>query len=72
MVPEIGLGFNSPRARIFFPLYVIIPTYLAVSLSTHMTRARGRDSHAGGGILYYSIRGPIAPSISPGFYGWTA
>jgi hypothetical protein len=28
-------------------------------------------SHAGGGMLDYSIRGPLAPSISPGFYGWT-
>jgi hypothetical protein len=32
---------------------------------------RGRDSHAGGGMLDYSIRGSLAPSISPGFYGWT-
>jgi hypothetical protein len=22
-------------------------------------------------MLYYSIRGPLVPSISPGFYGWT-
>jgi hypothetical protein len=41
------------------------------SLSTHTTRAHDRDSHARGGMLDYSIRGPLAPSISPGFYGWT-
>jgi hypothetical protein len=35
-----------------------------------MAQARGRDSHAGGGMLDYSIRGPLAPSMSPGFYGW--
>jgi hypothetical protein len=33
-----------------------------------MARARGRDSHAGGKMLNYSIRGPLAPSISPEFY----
>jgi hypothetical protein len=33
-----------------------------------MARACHRDSHAGGGILDYSIKGSIAPSISPGFY----
>jgi hypothetical protein len=29
-----------------------------------MARARGRDSHTGGGMLDYSIRGPLTPSIS--------
>jgi hypothetical protein len=36
-----------------------------------MAQARGRDSHAGGVMLDYSIRGPLAPSISSEFYGWT-
>jgi hypothetical protein len=36
-----------------------------------MARTRGHDSHAGGGILDYSIRVPLATSISPVFYGWT-
>jgi hypothetical protein len=35
-----------------------------------MARARGRDSHAEGRMLDYSIRGPLAPSIATGFYGW--
>jgi hypothetical protein len=40
-------------------------------LSTHMTRAHSRDSHAGGGMLDYSIRDSLASSISPRFYCWT-
>jgi hypothetical protein len=36
-----------------------------------MAQACGRDSHAGGEMLDYSIRAPLTPSISPGFYGWT-
>jgi hypothetical protein len=41
-------------------------------LSTHMAQAcGGRDSHARGGMLDYSIRGPLSPSILPGFYYWT-
>jgi hypothetical protein len=36
-----------------------------------MAQARGRDSHVGGEMLNYSIRGPLAHSISPRFYGWT-
>jgi hypothetical protein len=35
-----------------------------------MAQARGRDSHARGGILDYSIRGSLTPSVSPGFYVW--
>jgi hypothetical protein len=35
-----------------------------------MARTRSRDSHAGGGMLDYSIRDPLTPSISPEFYGW--
>jgi hypothetical protein len=60
-----------PPATHFLPLRVIIPTYLVISLSMHMTRAHGCDSHAGGGMLDYSIRGPLASSISPEFYSWT-
>jgi hypothetical protein len=45
-----------------------LPCYL---LSTHMAQARGRDSHARGGMLDYIIKCPLTPSISPGFYGWT-
>jgi hypothetical protein len=41
-------------------------------LRTHMARARGCDSHAGGGMLDYNIRGPLAPSISPRFFGRTS
>jgi hypothetical protein len=36
-----------------------------------MAQARGRDSHVGGEMLNYSIRDPLAHSISPRFYGWT-
>jgi hypothetical protein len=53
----------------FLPLRIIILTSLAVSLSTHMTRVRGHDSHVRGGMLDYSKRCPYAPSISHGFYG---
>jgi hypothetical protein len=42
-------------------------SHLPCLLSTHMARARGHDSHAGGGMLNYSIRGPLVPSTSPGF-----
>jgi hypothetical protein len=35
-----------------------------------MARTRGHDSHAGGEMLNYSIRGPLAPSISHKFYDW--
>jgi hypothetical protein len=38
-------------------------------LSTHA--GRSRDSHTRGEMLDYSIRGPLAPSISPRFYGWS-
>jgi hypothetical protein len=71
MVPELRSYVQFSLATYFLPLHVIIHTYLAVSLSTHMARARGRDSHTGGGMLDYSIRGPLAPFISLGFYGWT-
>jgi hypothetical protein len=40
------------------------------STGYQQARARGRDSHAGGGMLDYSIRGPLAPSISLMFYSW--
>jgi hypothetical protein len=33
-----------------------------------MIQVRDRDSHVGGGMLDYIIRGPVAPSISPEFY----
>jgi hypothetical protein len=65
-----GLGFNSPGhafssvARNNFHLPYCL-------LSTHMTRAHDHDSHAGGGMLDYSIRGSLTPSISPESYGWT-
>jgi hypothetical protein len=39
-------------------------------LSMHMARVHNRDSHIGGKMLNYSIRGSLAPSISPKFYGW--
>jgi hypothetical protein len=71
MVSELRSWVPFLSATYFLPLHVIIHTYLAVSLSTHMARACGRDSHTGGGMLDYSIRGPLAPSISLGFYGWT-
>jgi hypothetical protein len=35
-----------------------------------MARAHGCDSHTGGRMLDHSIRDPLAPSISPVFYGW--
>jgi hypothetical protein len=35
-----------------------------------MAQTCGCDLHAGGGILDFSIRGPLTPSISPRFYGW--
>jgi hypothetical protein len=35
-----------------------------------MARTRGRDSYTEGGMLDYSIRDPLTPSILPGFYGW--
>jgi hypothetical protein len=62
---------SIPLIMHFLPLCVIISTYLVVLLSTHMVRACGRDSHAGGGMLDYSIRDPLAPFISSEFYGWT-
>jgi hypothetical protein len=34
-----------------------------------MALVRGHDSHAEGGMLNYSIRDLLAPSIPPGFYG---
>jgi hypothetical protein len=37
-------------------------------LSTHMARSRGHNLHAGRGMLDYSIRDPLAPSILLGFY----
>jgi hypothetical protein len=37
-----------------------------------MAQARGRDSHAGCGMLDYSLRDSIVPSISSVFYGWTS
>jgi hypothetical protein len=40
-------------------------------LSTHMARAHSCDSHVEWEILDYSIRNPLAPYISLGFYGWT-
>jgi hypothetical protein len=36
-----------------------------------MTRACGHDSHTVGGMLDYSIKDSLAPSISHEFYGWT-
>jgi hypothetical protein len=37
-----------------------------------MTRARGRNTHAGGGMLDHSITPPLLPSsfIAPMFYVW--
>jgi hypothetical protein len=61
MVPEPKSWVQFLPAMHFLPLCVIIPTYLAVLLSTHMARARGRDSHARGGMLDYSIRGLLVP-----------
>jgi hypothetical protein len=37
-----------------------------------MTQVCDSDSHAGGGMLDYSIRAPLAPYILPVFYGWTS
>jgi hypothetical protein len=37
MVPESRSYVQFPPATHFLPLRVIIPTYLAVSLSTHMS-----------------------------------
>jgi hypothetical protein len=71
MVPELRSWVQFFPATHFLPLHVIIPTYLAISLSTYMVRARGRDSHAGGGMLDYSKRDPLAHFISHEFYGWT-
>jgi hypothetical protein len=64
-----GLGFNSPGHT--FSSAACNNFHLPCCLlSTYMAQARVRDSHAGGGILDYSIRDPLAPSISPEFYGW--
>jgi hypothetical protein len=71
MVPEPRSWVQFPPATHFLSLRIIIPTYLAVSLSTQMAQACGRDSHAGEEMLDYSVRGPLAPFISPRFYGWT-
>jgi hypothetical protein len=71
MVPELRSWVQFPPVTYFLPLRIIILTYLAVGgVRTYMTRASGRDSHAGGGMLDYSIRGLPSPSISPEFYGW--
>jgi hypothetical protein len=56
MVPELSSWVQFPPITHFLPLRVIISTYLVVSLSTHMARARGCDSHTGGRMLDYSIR----------------
>jgi hypothetical protein len=65
-----GLGFNSPSYAFSFAAHnnSHLPYCL---LSTHMARARGRDSHTGGGMLDHSIRDFLALSMSPGFYCWT-
>jgi hypothetical protein len=47
MVSEPRSWIQFPPATHFLSLRVIIHTYLAISLSTHMSRAHGRDSHAG-------------------------
>jgi hypothetical protein len=64
---SLVIEFNSSRSCIFFAVHnnYHLPYYL---LSTHMAQARGRDSHVGGGMLDYSIRGSLAPSISSRFY----
>jgi hypothetical protein len=58
-----GHAFSSATRNNSYPPYCL--------LSMHMARACGCDSHTGGIMLDYSIRCPIAPSILPGFYGWT-
>jgi hypothetical protein len=70
MVPESRSWVQFLRLRIFSAAHnnPHLPCYL---LSTHKTRARGHNSHTGGRMLDYSIRGPLAPSISPGFYSCT-
>jgi hypothetical protein len=70
MVPEPRPWVQFPLATHFFPLRnnSHLPCCL---LSTHLVRACGRDSHAEGGMLDYSIRGSLTLSISLGFYGWT-
>jgi hypothetical protein len=35
-----------------------------------MVQMHDRDLHTEGGMLDYSIRGSLAPSILPGSYGW--
>jgi hypothetical protein len=72
---------SKPRSWLRFPpatqfSTINIPPSLAsagptrtVALEPGNTNSRG--SHAGGGMLDYSIKGPLAPSISPGLYGWT-
>jgi hypothetical protein len=61
-----GLGFNSP-CHAFSSAARNISHLPCCLLSTHIARAHSRDSHAGGEMLDYSISGPLAPSISPGF-----
>jgi hypothetical protein len=72
MVPEPRFWVQFLSVTHFLSLSVIILTYLIVSLSTHMSRTCGHDSHAEGGMLDYNIRDPLASFISPVFYGWTS
>jgi hypothetical protein len=51
-----GLGFNSP-GHTFFSLCNNSKLHCCL-LSTHMVKARGRDSHERGGMLDHSIRTP--------------
>jgi hypothetical protein len=64
MVPERGFMFNSHRHTFSSAAHnnFHLPCCL---LSTHMTQTCGRDSHVVRGMLDYSIRDSLTPSISP-------
>jgi hypothetical protein len=63
-----GLGFNSSGHAIFRCMY---STLTSVRWAHRHGRTNNHGSHAGEGMLDYSIRCLLTPSISPGFYGWT-